>query len=304
MTTKDKSIIVYIYILGSGNIYNGKNDAVSSLVPYKINEKELFFGPCKRKIREEIKKTYLKNLDYIYSNQLNSDIYLIGINPNIQGSGEIRQLLFGGKVQEIFTFKYAWEKYNKASKNINQVKKMIYGTKNILFGCGHEKKENLIDNKQEIQSPLHLKPIIKEKKYIGYEHRTKMHEKDWIRDILTDNEQIKLRRIKDVDLVIQQNKIKKQIDELQLDFGRDCCFSLENIFFSDKRDPHPIPLDDTFFTLIKNGLENPKGADLKSPFGYNKKGYKFGKMDVKLVGENGRKFIDHLYNKINENKGS
>lgn len=27
-------------------------------------------------------------------------------------------------------------------------------------------------------------------------------------------------------------------------------------------------------------------------------------MDVKLVGENGRKFIDHLYNKINENKGS
>lgn len=53
-----------------------------------------------------------------------------------------------------------------------------------------------------------------------------MHEKDWIRDILTDNEQIKLRRIKDVDLIIQQNKIKKQIDELQLDFGRDCCFSL------------------------------------------------------------------------------
>ena len=75
------------------------------------------------------------------------------------------------------------------------------------------------------------------------------------------------------------------------------------IYIKKKSNPNPIPLGEELLNLIKTGLTNPKGADLKSPFGYNKNGIKYGRKDVKLVGKNAIKFITRLYEKLNSIRG-
>jgi len=57
MVNYEKSL-VYIYILGQVN----KQNFISGLVPYRINDEELFYGPCKVNIREEI-KSMLENVN-------------------------------------------------------------------------------------------------------------------------------------------------------------------------------------------------------------------------------------------------
>lgn len=270
MLTEDKTEIVYIYILGSGNIYNGKNDAVSSLVPYKLNDNILFFGPCKRKIREEIKKHYLKEKDYINLDNKEHKIYIVGINPNISGKDEVRKLLFAGKIKIFFTFKKAWNHYNELAKKDIKINKMINGINEELYRCEHKKinNKNFYKN-QDFKSPLHLIPIKKGKKK-GYKHRISMHKYDWIKDILSQKE---LQIYKDqnnlsgkVENFTKKHNISEILKISDIKFQRDCCFSLENIFFSEKSNPNPIPLDEELLNLIKTGLTNPKGADLKYAF--------------------------------------
>jgi len=304
MQVENKNDLVYIYILGQGNIYNGKNEAVSSLVPYKINDKKLFYGPCKKKIREEIKENYLKEKVYINNVNSNENIYIVGINPNLSGKDDVRKILFIGKIKEIFTFKNAWNKYNKLVKNNESINKMINGSKEEFYGYGH-KREKVKENSgnKNFKSPLHLIPI-KRGNIEGYAHRTSMHKYNWINDILSDKELVRYKTEKNisgnVEDFLKQNKINKIFKTKDIKFQRDCCFSLENISFSDKKKPNPIPWDEDFLNLIKMGLKNPKNADLKSPFGYDKNEHKYGRGHVKLVGEKATKFINILYEKTNK----
>ncbi|MEJ2249558.1 MAG: hypothetical protein P8Y97_07855 [Candidatus Lokiarchaeota archaeon] len=110
---------LYLYILGSDN----EEDRIKTAVPYKINENELFFGPCKKGIREELWKEFLKgNREKVNLEEKNIEIYLVGINP-AKVKNKPRKLLFAGKIKEIFTFKAAWNNY--ANSHDPSIEKMI-----------------------------------------------------------------------------------------------------------------------------------------------------------------------------------
>ena len=306
MKFEDNNELLYIYILGQGNIYNGKNDAVSSLVPYKLNDDELFFGPCKKNIREEIKKNYLKEKDYTNLLTTKQNIYIVGINPNLPKKDKARRLLFAGKIKEIFSFKYSWNKYKKLVEYNEDIYKMINGSEEEIYGCGQEVEDSGVKKgNQNFQSPLHLIPVRKGN-IEGYKHRTSMHKHDWIKDILSDGELERYkteRKIKgDIKGFLEMNKINEIYKTKGIEFQRDCCFSLENIFFSDKNNPNPITIDEGMLNLIVMGLINPKGADLKSPFGYDKNGNKYGRGHVKITGDGVTEFMNILHERLGKIK--
>lgn len=306
MKFEDNNELLYIYILGQGNIYNGKNDAVSSLVPYKLNDDELFFGPCKKRIREEIKKNFLKEKDYINLLTTKQNIYIVGINPNLPKKDNSRRLLFAGKIKEIVTFKHSWNKYKKLAKNDEDIYKMINGSNEEIYGCGQVIEDiGEMNGEQNYQSPLHLIPV-KKGNIEGYKHRTSMHKHNWITDILSDKELERYkteRKIKgDIKGFLEMNKINEIYKTKGIEFQRDCCFSLENIFFSDRNNPSPISVDERLLNLIVMGLKNPKGADLKSPFGYTKNAHKYGRGYVKIAGDGVTEFMNILYERLDKIK--
>lgn len=275
-------------------------------MPYKLNDDELFFGPCKKRIREEIKKNYIKEKDYINLLTTKQNIYIVGINPNLPKKDKARRLLFAGKIKEIFTFKQSWNKYKKLAKNDEDIYKMINGSKEEIYGCGQEIEDIGEKNgDQNYQSPLHLIPV-KKGNIEGYKHRTSMHKLNWIKDILSDKELERYkteRKIKgDIKGFLEMNKINEIYKTKGVEFQRDCCFSLENIFFSDKNNPNPIPLDEGLLNLIVMGLKNPKGADLKCPFGYTKNACKYSRGHVKIAGDGVTEFMNILYEKLNKIK--
>ena len=66
---------VYNYILAASK----DPDKVDCFVLYKINSEIIFFGPCKKHLREIFYKDYLKNA-LTGEVELQEDIYLIGMN--------------------------------------------------------------------------------------------------------------------------------------------------------------------------------------------------------------------------------
>ena len=268
MTNFNKTLL-YIYILGTSNEWN----YVCTPVPYKISERELFFGPCKKLVRQDLKKKFLRNSLEVDLESSPYQIYIVGINPSKRNG--VRKFLFAGKILRLFTFKHAWEYYWSRAKNENNVRKMIEGIKG----------EN-----GKIYSPLHLEPIEG-----GYRHRTNEHEKSWVYDLLSGNQnggEIK-NILKTANLIEgynrktndnlmryfknKNNEIYRD-DKLKIVFERDCCFSAENIFFSSKDAECPISFNFEFLELIKEGfkeskkknrLTNKGGPTLDSPFGFS-----------------------------------
>jgi len=286
-----KETLLYLYILGQGN----RENYLRGVVPYCINNEELFYGACEKHIRREIKSLWeerRKEKDKL------PKIYLVGINPS-PGKKEYRarKILFAGEVLEIFTFREAWDHYDQiihSSLNDdykNEVKKMRRGIR---------KDEGVFE------SPLHLEPILNnEGLLIGYKHRTNMHKhgNKWLNDILSDSERNLFNKTND-------EKYPKEIYKNEkISFERDCCFKLKNIHFSSKKKQCPIDLTNETFELIKptvhekrpsirlNKLREP---DISSPFGYNKVGNKHGLgVYIALRNEKAEEFINLLINEEN-----
>ncbi|AMM40444.1 hypothetical protein HS1_000638 [Candidatus Desulfofervidus auxilii] len=68
---------VFAYVVGASN----NPDAVECMVPYKVNKDIIFFGPCKKSLREKLYKEYLKNSNNGEANVLD-DIYVLGVNAS------------------------------------------------------------------------------------------------------------------------------------------------------------------------------------------------------------------------------
>jgi len=287
-----KETLLYLYILGQGN----KKNYIRGVVPYRINNEELFYGPCKMIMREEIRLLWGEK---DFENNKMPKMYLVGINPakddnesqnNIKNNLEPRKILFAGEILEIFTFKEAWDHYDQiicSSPNDdykNEVEKMRRGIK-IEEGI--------------FESPLHLEPILNDEGIlIGYKHRTNMHKhkNEWIKDLLSDSERNLFNKT-------NEDKHPKEIYKKEkISFKRDCCFKLTNILFSLENNQCPIELTDEMFKLIKPVvLEMPryirnklKPPDISSPFGYNKLGHKYGRGHITLRNAKAERLIQLL----------
>ncbi len=138
---------VFLYIVSA----NKNPDHLDECnVPYEIDSREIFFGPCKIRLRELFNK---QNSDHNIE-----DTYFVGLNGN--NRDKIRKIIWIGKMKEKLTFAAAYEKMNGKLR----YKKMM----------------------QEEFSPLHVAPIKNGSDLLGYKLRSSLHSDndDWVSDIV------------------------------------------------------------------------------------------------------------------------
>lgn len=245
----------YAYVVKASK----KPDVVKCVVPYKINNDTIFFGPCKKRLRENFYESYLKNL---HMGEVNApeEIYVVGVNAS--NPKKIRKIVWIGRVQKVLTFERAY--------NILSQKKEF------------EKMMNLED------SPLHLKPIYKNETFIGYKLRSKEHGENnsWILDIIKKRDHPNVNINGKKLFLIDPSKRWET-------FTRDCCFLCENLFYAEGKG---ISIDEDILGLLKAAQPNKKGVDSYAIFGFRKDGSADGLTGsyLEIDGEMAEKLIETM----------
>lgn len=162
-------------------------------VPYLVNKEIIFFGPCKKRLRQL--------LSDMANSKFTEDHYLIGLNAS-NGKKE-RKIIWVGKIKMALTFYQAW----------NEVKD------NPAF-------RGMIDNDY---SPIHIRPIVQNGELKGYKHVSKMHGEDgkWILDLISSTKDNRIEIAEDSASIRVRDGFNSSCV-----LNRDCCFILENIFFA------------------------------------------------------------------------
>jgi len=219
---------LYIYIVSSAP----EPEQITCAVPYEIDLKEIFFGPCKKRLRSELRQQYLSPKRH--SAILKENIYLVGLNGG--NKRRIRNIIWAGKIKRIMTFAYAFQKLTA-----KRYKKMRSWDK----------------------SPLHVKPIYRKNTLIGYQHISTMHEEknSWITDVIPRFPSKDI-QVKGKNLTVENNL------NIWKAFSKDCCFTLENLFFTKGEG---ILIDKKILNILKK--EQPdREIDNYAIFGYRSDG--------------------------------
>jgi len=222
---------LFLYILASSH----DPDNIECPVPYLVNDTTIFFGPCKKLLREWLYSNYLtKSDDYSFADH--EDIFVVGANGS--NPQRKRKIVWAGRITRVMTFEIA---YNERES---------LGFQKML---------------QEHLSPLHVQPIYNNA-FIGYKHISSLHESCWVSD-LTRNKVARLTSQVHMD---KGNILLKQgIDRHQV-FTRDCCFLCENIFFAHEAG---IQITEKMLDLLKQvQRDKEKEIDDYAIFGKQKNG--------------------------------
>lgn len=127
-------------------------ESVKCLVPWEVSSNEIFFGPCKKRLREQFHRQYLA-ADGLHEPK--EDIYLVGVNgANVRRE---RKIVWAGRVIKIMTFARA---------------------NSELAGEGYRKLRERKD------SPLHVAPLLIDGELRGYKHVSQFHEGVWAMDLV------------------------------------------------------------------------------------------------------------------------
>lgn len=243
---------LFLYILSASSNQN----YVECLVPYLVNEKELFFGPCKRLLRKNLKDKYLKTSSDLF---LEEDVFVIGFNGS--NREKKRKIVWAGRITKLMTFETAYLS---------------------LISEDYQKMRERND------SPLHLKPLYDDTgKFLGYEHISLMHINNdgWIRDLIrTENPQI----------IREGNKLLfKPFSDRNQAFPRDCCILLDNIFFANGSG---ITINKEMVDTLIEVQPEREGISDYSIFGLRVDGSADGRTGrwLEISGNNAQKFFDLL----------
>ncbi|MGV9206303.1 MAG: hypothetical protein ACOC44_20035 [Promethearchaeia archaeon] len=218
---------LYAYVVGASS----NPDAIECVVPYKVNDEIIFFGPCKKRLRKNFYKKYLKHSEEGEVN-VKEDLYLLGLNA--YNPKKVRKIVWVGKIWKILTY----EKANKIfSSNKNEFKEMI----------------------EKEKSPLNLEPIYNSGKFKGYKLRSKEHlENDsWVKDVIDSKENPR------VNLTDKTIKLKESDNRNEI-FTKDCVLLCKNIFFAEGKG---IDIDEEIVNLFKKVQPNEGEIDDYAIFG-------------------------------------
>lgn len=181
---------VWMYVLDSSK----DPDNVRCVVPWRVDEDLIYFGPCKRRLRERLRKEYLAG-GCTYTT-VNDDLYIVSVNGS--NAKRIRKVVSAGKLSEVMTFAEA---------------------------AGRIDGEQFSELRDNPMSPLHVRPVIEGGKLVGYRHVSFEHIEDneWIADLTSKPEKVGLtgRTIR-----LQPGALARDV------FDRDCCMLLDNAFFA------------------------------------------------------------------------
>jgi len=207
-------------------------DNVRCKVPWRVDKDLIFFGPCKKRIRELLRKNYLLP-DKSHSN-VDEYTFIVGVN----GSNPIqsRKVVWAGKLSEVMTFAEA--------------DKRMQG-------------DRFLKLREHSSSPLHVHRMVENGEFIGYEHVSNEHIKNdrWVLDLVSNSANPYI-HVEGRKLIVQRGKIEQV-------FNRDCCMFLENRFFADGQG---LEFDEEALEILRNAQPGKCGIDRYAIFGRQKKG--------------------------------
>ena len=218
---------LYSYIVSASS----NPDNVECYVPFRINSELIFFGPCKRALRKELRKEF----DLSENGEVelvNDEIYVMGLNGS--NNEKNRKIVWLGKIIKLLTFERAYHLYAE-----------------------NEDFKSMVNNPI---SPLHVKPLYNQNnEFIGYELISKMHEdnNEWIKDIAKTD-------FKGISSDSKSFKLKDGFSREILE--KDCCFICENIFFAEGGG---FEIDSELLQLFKTAQPR-KNVDKYAIFGRDK----------------------------------
>ncbi|MCX5828283.1 MAG: hypothetical protein NTV58_09835 [Deltaproteobacteria bacterium] len=219
---------VFIYVLAASK----DPEEIHCQVPWCVDEDLIFFGPCKKRIRELLRKNYLLP-DKSHSN-VDEDIFIVGVNGS--NRMKIRKVVWAGRLSEVMTFAEAYKR---------------------MQGSRYLKLRN------HLSSPLHVKPVSLNGKFIGYEHVSNEHiEKDsWVLDLVSNRT--------NHNVLLEGRRLILQPEKTEQVFDRDCCMFLENRFFAAG---HGLEFDEVALEILRNAQPGKLGINHYAIFGRQKKG--------------------------------
>ena len=95
------STTIFAYILASSS----NPDKIDCVVPWIVNENEIFFGPCKKRLRAYLRKEYLQEKEEV--NVYDMNLYIMGFNGG--NCRKERKVVWLGKIVKLCTFKKAFQ---------------------------------------------------------------------------------------------------------------------------------------------------------------------------------------------------
>lgn len=181
---------LFLYVLAA----SPDPDHIRCYVPYQVNEKLIFFGACKKRLREQLRKQFLKNSDDVL---VDEDLFLVGVNGG--NAQHIRKIVWVGRITRAMTFETAFNSLN-----------------------GKEFELMRSDD----HCPILVRPLYDENgNFRGYRSDSLLHKDSWVSDVMTKIDS------SEVHFSGDQVLMHSGIDRKRV-FNRDCCLLLENIFFA------------------------------------------------------------------------
>lgn len=243
---------LFLYVMSA----SPKPDDVECLVPYSISHKEIFFGPCKKRLRKKLCDQYLETSNDVNPNE---SIFVVGVNGS--NPEKCRKIIWAGRIIRLMTFEVAYNKLT-ASKY----------------------RQMRLENK----SPLHVRPLYDNAgKFKGYEHCSLMHKKDdnWVLDFVTrrNNRYVRLEG---------KQLLLTPIESRYQALLRDCCFLLDNLFFAQGVG---VPITIKILDILKETQPERKDIDEYAIFGRRSDGSADGRTGcwLEVTGESAKELV-HL----------
>jgi hypothetical protein len=180
----------FLYILSASKDPN----RVRCAVPWRIDGKSIFFGPCKKRLRHWLKQNILDSGQEVEPIE---PIFVIGFNG--ANRSKERKIVWAGQITRVMTFARAYH---------------------LLTG---PKYRRMRDHEY---SPLHLEPIEVDGQF-GYRHISFEHGKDnaWVWDVVDRKHARNVEQREDIIL------LKEKADRQEA-FALDCCFLCKCIFYA------------------------------------------------------------------------
>jgi hypothetical protein len=225
---KDTAVTrVWMYVLDSSK----DPDNVRCVVPWMVDESLIYFGPCKRRLREQLRRKYLTR-GRTHST-VNDDLYIVSVNGS--NAKRVRKVVSAGKLSEVMTFAEA---------------------------AGRLDGDRFSEVRNDLMSPLHVRPVIEGGSLVGYRHISFEHIEDneWIADLTSKPEKVSLvgRTIR-----LQPGATARDV------LDRDCCMVLDNVFFAQGEG---IQFDQEAVSILKATQPGVKGIDDYAVFGVDSVG--------------------------------
>ena len=188
-------MLVYLYILGSST----HPDYIKCPVPFYVDERAVFFGPCKTELRRQLRDQLLsRDCDDVTPNE---ELYLVGFNGASPKRKRKRKVVWAGRIERVMTFARAWDE---------------------LVGPRYEALRNMS------YGPLHVQPLRGDDGgLVGYRHTTRLHEDncDWIKDLTEKGDPGPYHVVNETEIYVTDGTAWDV-------FERDACFLLENVFWA------------------------------------------------------------------------